>query len=671
MSRRGRAAASTIGLLLALAGEAGGQVAGPLTRLKTPSGLAAGDRFGATVAVKDDQIAIGAYLAGNGAGAVYLYEKTNGDWTLTGVLRGKAGEQFGFSLAFSGNDLLVGAPFAVGGGGVRCGLVYSISYWMMTPLGLPCEEGAEMGTAVAAAGSSIVVGARGAAQRAGRVYVGKTENGPFQPLGDTVAQPGDELGTSVATDGDLVVAGAPFAKVAGLAFVFSGNGGQALSPPSAVAQDAFGYAVAISGPWIAVGAPLASGGAGAVHVFKLSGAENGMVSGVSPGGQLGVALAFAGSELFAGARRDGGGGVAKSGAVYPVTNLDRQPEMGTPIDSPAPVAGAEFGFDLAGIPNLLVVGAFGEGGTGAAYVTAEGSAVVQLATAANSVGEGDGTIGITVVVDPPTHPSGVTVFLTTANGTAQAGIDYQGITRQAVTIPSGQKTATLTIPIFSDGACTGDKTFTVSLTAPSPSVSLGSPKTETVTIHDTPAVLLTPSPLAFLENGDPVPLTVQLTCPPTGQVKVALESSRLNVTPVILTFPAGSMAPQQVLVAAGDCAANPSYAITARVKRSLDPRYTPDHPGETLAECVSAAQSSFVAPDGTALTTVLLSNHGPLAAVFDYVVPLSGLSPVWAGADSGVAQVDFEANGVLWNGNLPPAAEGPVAIHVTAAPAPP
>lgn len=537
-----------------------------------------------------------------------------------------------------------------------------------------------MGAAVATAGSWTVAGARGAAQRAGRVYA-DTGRG-FAPLPASPSA-GDELGLSVATDGKVVVAGAPFTSRNGLAdagtvLVFSPSSADAgwtvetLLPAAPAARDAFGYSVAVASPALAAGAPLAHGEGGAVHVFGGDRRDR-EVGGASGPAQLGVALAFAGSQLFAGARRDNGGGSGKSGAVYLVPNDSQR--VGPALRANPPVNGAELGFDLAGGPGALVIGAFGEGGTGAAYVTGEAStatAVVQLLKSADAVAEEDGGIDITVTVSPADHPD-LTVLLATADGTARAGSDYEE-TLRTVTIPPGLDRQTVHIPVFADSSCEGDETFTVSLSSPAPpqaGVVLGPQTQETVTIHDTPVLVLTPSPLAFAEQGDPVQLSVQLSCPPAGRVTVGLkaEGGSGTILPPLLTFSAGSTAPQQALVTSlGTCDTNPSYKIVARVKSSRDPRYL-NRQGETLAECVSSTLTPFHQDDGTLLFTDVLCNHGPVSAPYSTEIAPLGANVVWAGADNGVALVGFGADRVLWRGIVPPCRgnQGTMAIRIVSA----
>lgn len=74
------------------------------------------DWFGSAVAVHGDWVAVGAYGAdpqGEKSGAVYLFQRGESGWSLQMKLAPrelKAGDWFGFSLSIDGNWLAVGAP---------------------------------------------------------------------------------------------------------------------------------------------------------------------------------------------------------------------------------------------------------------------------------------------------------------------------------------------------------------------------------------------------------------------------------------------------------------------------------------------------------------------------------------------------------------------------------
>jgi hypothetical protein len=92
----------------------------------------------------------------------------------------------------------------------------------------------------------------------------------------------DELGSSVAASGTVVAVGAPYARVgrraAGRVYMFQKRTGRWRETASLAAADsasysanAFGYAVAVSGSTVVVGAPLEAGASGRVYVFQQHG----------------------------------------------------------------------------------------------------------------------------------------------------------------------------------------------------------------------------------------------------------------------------------------------------------------------------------------------------------------------------------------------------------------
>ena len=97
------------------------------------SNVQAGDNFGHTVAISGDLIAVGAPLedsnatgvGGNQAdnssvnsGAVYIFQRSDSEWHQTAYIKAsnaQAEDQFGYSVAISGDTLVVGAPNQDGG----------------------------------------------------------------------------------------------------------------------------------------------------------------------------------------------------------------------------------------------------------------------------------------------------------------------------------------------------------------------------------------------------------------------------------------------------------------------------------------------------------------------------------------------------------------------------
>lgn len=215
------------------------------------------------------------------------------------------------------------------------------------------------------------------------------------------APTGDQFGASVALRGDTAVIGAPgHAMTAGAAWYFERTGPGAwtphrLAPTATGAASRFGTSVALSATWVAVGAPDSGTGvrAGAVYVYSVATAAAGGLptmampdlvarpdhvasvvdaSGTAPDPTIryGAAVAMAGDTLLVGAPSDAQMAVA-GGAAF---------SLEAPFSSAAAlrisVAMGELGGSVAIAPDgtFAVLGARGDGGTGAGYVVTRSSA---------------------------------------------------------------------------------------------------------------------------------------------------------------------------------------------------------------------------------------------------------------------------------------------------------
>ena len=697
------------------------------TRLS--ASLAAEDQFGAAVAVSEQVIAVGAHGAERGAGAVYLYRRVDGQWTpFPGQpQRGPRASRFGFDVALDreGTRLLVGAPGADGCGGI---FLFDIEagegrVTPRTPPELPpeaCRPGDDLGSAVAINSTVLVVGARGADRRAGRLYV--YEGGESFQRVDVLPQPGagSELGQSLAVNGRWLVAGAPAPYVstrsAGAAYVvdLAGAGPRSAKPlpvPPLDAGAAFGYAVATAGELVAVGAPLSGpSDAGAVFryrydaVTELWNLEGNPVAAGAAGDQLGVAVAFGGGRLVAGARY---AGAARAGAAY----LYGHGELRSPLLEP----GAQFGFATALHGETAVVGAFRQGRTGAAYVfepvhlpivriEAVTDEVLDDCTGTGAAGacgvaevrEGQGPVLLRVSASGENGAplaAEVRVRVASIEGTAGAAEDcslpvadgsedFCGLSEVVVLTPA-QPSSTVEVDLVADGVCEAAETFTVALSDPANAIlAAGSSLEVQILNDDAGSILLTPGALTTSEDGSPVPLQVRLDCPPAGNVVVALAASSglARFDRPLLTFtPANWSVSQNVRVQGTDdaaCVPVPSpYTITAS-STSTDPPYAPAAlPASNTNDdvtCVSGTKKVCPYTDGTVVYTIVLSNAGSAAQedlasheLLDVLPPQ--LSLVLASATSGVATVDYAGDAVTWNGRIPPRREGVVTITIVAA----
>jgi hypothetical protein len=180
------------------------------------------------------------------------------------------------------------------------------------------------GGATLIAGDQVLIGRPGTligfpmpANHAGAVHVFRrvgdrwTESGMFAPKDGTL---GDGFGTALAADGNLLAVGAPGAAGGGAVYLFErGSGGRwtqraRLSSATGADGDRFGAALALKGGVLLAGAPGREGEKGAVLVFrrgKGSGdwAARGVIqgSGTAADDWFGASLAFDGQRALIGA----------------------------------------------------------------------------------------------------------------------------------------------------------------------------------------------------------------------------------------------------------------------------------------------------------------------------------------------------------------------------------
>jgi hypothetical protein len=268
------------------------------------------DLFGDSVAISGDTIVVGAPLedsSANGApnaGAAYVFVRSGTTWTQQAYLKAsnsEAGDQFGISVAVSGDTIIIGAPREDGTSNtafdsgaayvfVRSGTTWSQQAYLKAS---NAEANDIFGQSVGISGETAVVGAYAEASAATGVNGDQSDNSAslagaayvFVRSGTSWTQQaylkasntdaGDAFGWSVAVSGDTAVVGATNedssatgvngngsdnnAAESGAAYVFVRSGTtwsqQAyLKASNTDALDELGYSVAISGNTVVVGA---------------------------------------------------------------------------------------------------------------------------------------------------------------------------------------------------------------------------------------------------------------------------------------------------------------------------------------------------------------------------------------------------------------------------------
>src|SRR5699024_6063099 len=134
---------------------------------------------------------------------------------------------FGGTLAVNGSTTFIGAPFSATSGNLQQGAVYVFSKgtdrtWAQSGL-LLAGDGAsydQFGSTIAQSGNYLIVGAPGATvggqATQGAVYVFSNSGGSWTQVQKLVASDGaagDEFGAAVVMTGTDILSGAPYAKV--------------------------------------------------------------------------------------------------------------------------------------------------------------------------------------------------------------------------------------------------------------------------------------------------------------------------------------------------------------------------------------------------------------------------------------------------------------------------
>jgi hypothetical protein len=231
----------------------------------------AGDRFGGAVAISGTTAVVGASYRASMVGRAYVFAETTAGWKQVAELRISdtvVGDVFGDSVAISGTTIVVGAP----GYGDDAGRAYvftkTASGWRQAAdlRGSDNVAPDDFGASVATSGTTVVVGATGYDRGTGNAYVfTKTTAGWKQTaeLKGSGAVSGEFFGSSVAISGTTVLVGAPSGypfALAGQAYVFTKTGAgwkqvADLGGSNPSARNNFGTSVALSGLTAVVGAP--------------------------------------------------------------------------------------------------------------------------------------------------------------------------------------------------------------------------------------------------------------------------------------------------------------------------------------------------------------------------------------------------------------------------------
>lgn len=377
----------------------------------TPRGV--GAQFGNALAISGNTMVVGARFdntTASQAGAAYVFVLNNGTWSQQAVLLapdGAALDKFGYSVAISGETIVVGAyqddtGFSDGGSAyvfVRNGTTWAFQQ-KLTPALQSANE--EFGNAVGITVDSIIVGAHlsdlpsnadaGAAyvfQRSGTTWTELQKLTPSAGTGGPIL--GDNFGESVAMSNGKAAIGASGddtpQTAAGAVYVFTESGGlyglqQKLTISNGTNGDRFGSSVAIENNLLVGGAredsPVVGQTAyGAAYIYEFIGASwvsQGKIT-ASDGAnadRFGWSVAVSNNTIAVGAREDDTTAGADAGSAYIFSRVGNgwsETQKLVPTD---PVNGDRFGSGAALSNGTLVVGAAEKqltapNGQGAAY----------------------------------------------------------------------------------------------------------------------------------------------------------------------------------------------------------------------------------------------------------------------------------------------------------------
>jgi hypothetical protein len=238
-----------------------------------------GGRFGVAVALADGVVA-----CGDGAGKAGIYEWSGGEtWTLTAQFDG--GGVFGGAIALSSGRLAIGAPIPIEGrvpaSEVQLYARADGGTWeRQGPLRSPAGGVFKPYVPVLAMDAhTLVVGdqlADATGFNSGAVYVYRLVDGGWNPESTlTSSAVAEHFGAAVALADDHLAVGVPnyATNAPGAVFLFArmNDGGWEqvgfLRPPGVQGMAEFGRSLAYGPSGLAVGAPLAGQGAGAVYVY--------------------------------------------------------------------------------------------------------------------------------------------------------------------------------------------------------------------------------------------------------------------------------------------------------------------------------------------------------------------------------------------------------------------
>ena len=189
--------------------------------------------------------------------------------------------RFGTGVAISGDTAVIGAPNRQFHRGAAYVFNRSGSVWALAQTIVPADvkAGDYFGLSTALTADTLAISSYGQNDFTGAVYVYKLANGVWTPQTEITGPAGafGYFGYDVALSGNTLLAGSDGqASDRGFAYVYTETDGvwnlqQRLGAKDGLADDSFGWSLALSGDTALIGAQGKDGGKGAAYTFTRSG----------------------------------------------------------------------------------------------------------------------------------------------------------------------------------------------------------------------------------------------------------------------------------------------------------------------------------------------------------------------------------------------------------------
>ncbi len=354
--------------------------------------------FGGALAVSGSDVLVGETSNRSYPGIVYVFNKSDdGSWAETGQIMspdgGEAGDGFGNALSSNGWHLAVGAAAS------NEAWVYARqddgSWDAGTRLSADdLAEGDGFGSQVVAGDGFVAVAATGQGESTGAVYVFRmTDEGWVQDakLAPEGLAEGAYFGTALAAEGQFLAVGAPsrvsawgrrgqeFTEVGQVRMYSRSDEGWSevtqISPQNVSEGGGFGASLALVGSRLAVGAPYENGSVGSVSLYQWDEESSSYQPDTklapyvaASGSQFGSFVSIDATGIHVGAPGANGGagtvfyyvGDGEGGYSYVIRG-----------DAESTSGRAAFGSTVAGTETVAVIGATGQDGRAGAAVVYE------------------------------------------------------------------------------------------------------------------------------------------------------------------------------------------------------------------------------------------------------------------------------------------------------------